>query len=211
MRAPELIDKKAYPSVWKFMAEFVEMQFADLRVMLQEPRDPMGLGPGCNFAAAAVLLNLISGFSVCLYNASLEVLSDPRRRGERFRKLLECYYPWDGEQYSPAKGSNWLWRGARNPLVHSLGVQISPTNEWTVIAKKPLSSSDISNLESSSKRPVWLGDLGFTIFQIPAPPFAKKVFLSVPCLYWGVWRMSEKLCKDSDQMKKADKLLSDLY
>lgn len=151
------------------------MQFADLRCLLQLPKSD--LNAGCNFAAAAVLFNIIAGFSVCFYNASLEGLKSRKERGDRFKGLLRKYYPWANEPVGKDTGVKVLYKAARNPLAHSLGVY-EPRAEWRVmLGKDALTASQIETMENSKSRPVWL------------PPTVSKTELAfqiyIPTLYWG--------------------------
>ncbi len=211
MKVSDLLDQREYPAVWKFLETQVEMQFADLRVLLQLPLGSPN-APGCNFATAAVLLNLLSGFSVCLFDTSVESLKSRTGRGDRLKRLLTRYYPWDGEQFSPTKGSEWLYDVIRNPMAHSLGVQVTSEDKWVGIWKRSLSLVEVKRLEDDSQRPIWVDQevLGLTVFKRPVSGGQICEFLSVPCLYWGVWRLLDRLCKDPTQMKKAEELLEQL-
>src|SRR5437773_9677467 len=82
----------------RLLFEHVDMQFDDIRTMLRLPM--ADLTGGCNFAATAVLFNIISGCSVCFYHASEEALTAVGQAGRRFRGLLEEFYPWVGESLS---------------------------------------------------------------------------------------------------------------
>ena len=155
MQLSDLVDSARFPAVAKFLDTQVEMQFADLRVLLQLPTGDWQAG--CNFAAANMLLNLLSGFSVCLMNAGLEALTERRDRGIRFKNLLDQYYPWDAESWSPNQCSEWLYDVARNPLAHSLGIRVTAIRQWGGIAKRPLRPAEIEVLEAIRERPNWLG------------------------------------------------------
>ena len=76
------IDKRKYPLVYKFISSHVEMQFVDVRGMLKLPLPKQGINGGCNFAAMAVLCNLISGIFRILYK------SNKSGAGELFRELI---------------------------------------------------------------------------------------------------------------------------
>jgi hypothetical protein len=52
------------PAVQQFLSELIDMQFADLRVLLRLPDPNLAPNIGCNFTAAAMMTNLISGFSI---------------------------------------------------------------------------------------------------------------------------------------------------
>ena len=203
MQTKTLVDKGPYPSVEKFLARHVEMQFADLRAMLRLPTEE--LQGGCNFAATAVLMNLISGFSVCLYNANL---GNTRDRGNRFNVMLNTYYPWQvgGEVNSDAEGSKKLYEFWRNPLAHRLGIHLG--KEWIGIGKSPLTASQIEELEASATPPgsLRMNPTGPTFIR-ETTQLEPSTMLSVPGLYWGTWRLLTKLCQDRTQMATAGKVL----
>lgn len=205
MQVSDLVDPARFPAVARFMETQVEMQFGDLRVLLQLPTEHWQVG--CNFAAANTLLNLVSGFSVCFMDAGLETRSRPRDRGKRFKRLLDLYYPWDGESWPPGQCSKWLYDVARNPLAHSLGIQTNAIREWGGIAKRPLSPSEIALLETTRDRPEWLGP---TLIVKAVNEGEPGVFLSIPGLYWGIWRLLENLCADQTHMEKAETLMGQL-
>lgn len=205
MHVHDLVDAGTHPSVHEFLKTQVEMQFDDLRVMLQLPKGDWS--GGCNFAAANTLLNLISGFSVCLFEACTKALTERQGRGDRFKRFLETYYPWADEGISPEEGSNWLYNVARNPLAHSLGVQVESEPKSAGLAKIALGSDQIEEIERSSARPDWLKP---TLFCRNVDKDASITFLSVPTLYWGVWRTMEGLTSDDSQMAAADGLLGSL-
>lgn len=203
MNAGNLVPRGLYPSVKRFLDKHVEMQFMDLRSMLRLPTDE--LQGGCNFAATAVLLNLLSGFSVCLYKANLSTRGD---RGNRFKGMLGTYYPWQigSEVNSKAEGSKSLYELWRNPLAHSLGIH--PGTEWIGIWKSLLSASQIDLLECSSTPPSFLRVIptGPTFIREPTS-LESSTMLSVLGLYWGTWRLLAKLCQDQGQMATADRVM----
>ena len=78
----------------RLLAEHVDMQFAvDVRTMLRLPT--ASLAGGCNFAAAAFIFNIIAGSSVCFYKTSDKAFMAKGDRGERFKKLLEDFMPFE--------------------------------------------------------------------------------------------------------------------
>src|SRR5438477_2212475 len=149
---PEVAD---YPRLRKLLARQIDMQIADLRVLLQLPLP--GLDAGCNFAAASVLFNLIGGCSVCFLNADPARVLKPTRRGggSEFKTLLNKHYPWREELVRPSKGVELLYHWARTPLVHALGLD-DPSREDMALAKGPIPPNRTRELEDSEKRPAWL-------------------------------------------------------
>jgi len=112
----------------------VEDQFNDVHSMM--------MLPNCNFAATAILVNLISGMSTIFYGQD-------GGSGARFKNVLKDFYPWDLQPSNNAPREvviECLYDTVRNPLAHSLGVQTQeakgrrgqPTH---VIVKKPSGKS----------------------------------------------------------------------
>ena len=58
----------------------VDMQFHDLRSLLQLPKPHLGLVGGCNLTATALACNIIAGASVLFYDASPKALTKRRSR-----------------------------------------------------------------------------------------------------------------------------------
>src|SRR5688572_9387491 len=80
-------------TVRAFVDEVVDMYLADVHAMLRLPRPEAKITEACNFAIAAVLLNVISGVSVILYKPG----TSRGDRGRLFRETAEAFYPWDAE------------------------------------------------------------------------------------------------------------------
>lgn len=59
------------------------MQIEDVRVLLRMPK--AGYPAGCNFAAVAVVFNMIGGVPVCFYDASPKALTNGDRGQQRNR------------------------------------------------------------------------------------------------------------------------------
>jgi hypothetical protein len=127
----------------KLLRDQLETQLADVHSMMRLPiKDDPGLQAGCNFTIAQVLLSVVSGVSVTLYEPSK--LNMQGVSGPLFKGVLEKHYPWDEERHLPgaqvdADGAKQLYQLFRNPLAHALGVIVSPsmTEAWpdrTVVA-----------------------------------------------------------------------------
>lgn len=187
----------------RLLAEHVDMQFIDVRTMLRLPM--AGLVGGCNFAVAAFIFNIIAGSSVCFYRASEKAFAARGERGERFKKLLEEFYPWEGEPVAKAQAVELLYEAARNPLAHSLGLDPPPTPGHTVreiaLVKRPLNEAEIAELESSPTKPAWVPA---TITRTTAPSGAERLDICVPALYWGVHRMLHRLFADPTHVADAN-------
>ena len=117
---PVAIGTDAGPVVEEFIRTQLEVYLRDIHTMLRLPKPRRGLHAGCNFAIAAVLLNLIAGLGT-VFRCGKK--GDPRYR---FISLLRDYYPWADE---PGQGvreanraANVLYDLFRNPFAHSIGL-----------------------------------------------------------------------------------------
>src|ERR1700738_2018276 len=185
MLPSEFQEVRGYRSLQRMFEAQLDMQFADMRTLLRLPREDADAG--CNFAAAAMLFNLIAGASVVLYNARVSAVTQANDRGKRFKDVLEAFYPWEGEPLQPRAGADALYKLARNPLAHTLGLDSPDPGRVTVLLKKsPLSLEEIEELENSISRPGWAGS---TIEQSVLSDGTAQTIISIPMLYWGVHRM----------------------
>src|SRR5437763_16336668 len=90
---------RPYPLVHNFVDNYVRMQFEDIGAMLHLPIQAIGINNACNFAAASVICNLISGISVTIFKPT--VWQRPNRNrvmqvigsGEAFKEFVKMYYP----------------------------------------------------------------------------------------------------------------------
>jgi hypothetical protein len=225
MLPSEYLEVQGRDGLKRLLAEQVDMQFVDLRTMLRLPMaDPPGraailsnllrrmlrlpvgdLPGGCNFAAASILFNLIAGSSVCFFNTSDAAFTERRDRGQRFKGVLEKFYPWQGEPVTKATAVEVLYEAARNPLAHSLGLEAPPAaghvQREIVLVKRPLSEAEIIELEDQVVKPAWAGS---TVTQGQTASGADRFEISVPALYWGVHRMLRALFADAGQVADAD-------
>src|SRR4051812_20698431 len=95
MLVSQLCPCPGFPQVQGFVAHVLDMQFGDVRAMLQLPRPEIGITPACNFAIATTLCNLISGISTTLYKpqAVLNVVQSPEiGSGAAFKGLINDYF-----------------------------------------------------------------------------------------------------------------------
>ena len=193
----------AYPAVQRMFREHLDMQFEDLRAMLQLP--VRGMRSGCNFAAAATLTNLIGGFSVVLYDdphPGMPPATAPHHRGDRFVHLLMDHFPHDAA-IEPAQATmvDVIYRFARNSLTHALGLRKPGVEPEINIVKRPLTPADIARLETSQIRPVGL--VGAVVHQRGARAYD----LSVIGLYWGTFRLLDALIANPRHMNFAEREL----
>jgi hypothetical protein len=182
------------PALYKFVKEHLDMQFDDVRGMMKLPLHGVGITGGCNFAAAAIICNLISGISMELYT--------PRKRksgsGKRFKELLERFYPWE-EGENKVQNSEVIYDMIRNPLSHSLGV-LRKDSLPISIDKHALTETQLQQIENSGLRPHWV--------PLAVTGDTRKYILSVPGLYWGTFHMLQNLAKDRTQLELADRRMS---
>src|SRR5437763_527004 len=122
MLVSQLAPAHAYPHVQGFLIALIDMQFSDVRAMLQLPRPDVGITPGCNFAITSTLCNLLSGFSTTVYKPAALLHENHSRYGSgpAFQDLVRDFFP-----YTPPGAADFpheLSQLCRNPLAHSVGL-----------------------------------------------------------------------------------------
>jgi hypothetical protein len=124
----DLVFAEAYPATHQFLRRHVDMQIADLRVLFRLPSDHLDPHVGCNLTTAAMMLNLISGFSVWFFQTeeaahikALEAKGGNRRSRRRFKEFIKAYWPQIPPEPSSDEVAKRLY-DVRNSLAHSLGV-----------------------------------------------------------------------------------------
>lgn len=204
MEFHKLVDSQQYPKLSYFLEHFLTMQFEELRCLLRLPEGE--LTAGCNYATACVLFNIIGGLSVCLYNASLDefMKKRPTGRGQRFKDLLETYYPWKDEPVPKKTAVEVLYNSVRNPLAHCLGLYRPDEKYGSRIVKTHVDIEKIAALESNKTRPSGLHP------TIIISPSAYHYDVNVNTLYWGLNRLIENLLSDKQQVERADAFLLQL-
>lgn len=183
-----------YPSVRRFIDDHLSMQFDDVRAMIKLPLAKEGLPAGCNFAAAAMLSNLISGISVVLYAPKNKRAGS----GAKFKELLVECYPWEAGE-NKADKAKVIYDLVRNPLAHALGV-LKKGSVPLAIEKGPLTEAQLAEIENATTRPA-------SVPQAVRKEGARYV-LSVAGLYWGVFQMLRGLASNAKQMQQAEKRLA---
>ena len=99
MLVSQLAPAHGYSHVQSFLVQLLDMQFSDVRAMLQLPRPDIGITPGCNFAIVSSLCNLISGISTTIYKPPgllHEVRSPNCGSARAFRELVVFCLSWNG-------------------------------------------------------------------------------------------------------------------
>ena len=193
------------PTVREMITKSIEsLSFGDVHTMLRLPirdKEPnKELGAACTFAITHVLLSVISGVSGTLY--------DPSRSkdgnwdvGEKFKKLLIQYFPWDHEpepRLRPEASAGIIYDVFRNPLTHSLGLNTNRRKRIEIKRADGLHERVIEQLESGPRL-----HQSSTVKRTDT-----EIELFVEPLYWGVRRMIEKLTTDKVRMKAAERFLN---
>jgi len=195
---------QSYPHLKKLLADHIDMQFEDVRVLLELPQP--GSTVGGNFATAALLFNIISGASVAFYNTSMKALKGKAGgSGARFRSVLTDHFPMAEITLPEPTVLQVFYDYSRNPLAHSLGLS-GPKNVDVFIAKKPLSAKQISELEDSPTLPKWAREALYDAGVQPGPSYR----ISISGLYWGVHRMLQSIFADSNQATRTDSVAATL-
>ena len=84
-------------NVQAFIRYQLELQLVDVHVMLRLPiKEYPGLLGGFNLSATQVLLSVVSGVSVVVYDPS--ALTSRGDRGKLFKNFLIDHYPWSQEE-----------------------------------------------------------------------------------------------------------------
>lgn len=194
---------QGYPHLKQLLADQIDMQFEDVRVLLGLPQP--GSNVGGNFATAALLFNIISGASVAFYNTSMKALKGKAGgSGARFQGVLRDHFPLTEITLPEAVVLTVFYNYSRNPLAHSLG--LSGPNVEVFIAKKALSSQRITELEDSPTLPKWSREALYDAGVQPGPGYR----ISISGLYWGVHRMLQSIFADSNHAKRADSVAANL-
>jgi hypothetical protein len=201
MTLPSLLPEvSGEPELKRFLQRHVDMQIAEVRKMF--------VREGFNFPLSSYMLDLISGMSVCFYNASTAGVLNTSGRGQRFKGCLLFAYPIESDlSISRSKLVDILWDYARNPLSHALGVYLprqSSPNEDVALTKRRISNIRLASLEDSITRPM---------FCLPTVTVArgtgKTMYdLHLSTLYWGIHRMLHTLLQDHSQIQASATLAS---
>jgi hypothetical protein len=189
----EYPEAQALPNVRRFLAEQIDMQFADIRVLLRLPQPAIAPHVGANFTATAMILGQISGFSVWFFhNRSAKLIEAEERRrkvtmplsGLRFTAFVRSYYPRAVGEPTPRTIGNVLY-DTRNVLTHNLGVgevrRLKGRRNVDIVKPDPaLSEEDVVELENYAS---------FSGARVPVQRRGQQVSLYVPGLYWALCRM----------------------
>jgi hypothetical protein len=169
------------------------MQLDDVRSMLRLPLEDLGLTGGCNFAAAAVLFNVLLGASQVLYSGE-----GIRNQGDRFKRFLLRYYPWEPSATDDLKTqtAGEFWE-VRHLLAKSLGRFTTRGRSRLKIEKDPLSREQVATLDTSTTRPP-----GVPVALRREPKEGQR--LSVGGLYWITVQLLRNFLADEAEVKEAE-------
>jgi hypothetical protein len=201
----ELVDDR-YPALKHFLQVQVDMQVADLRVLLQLPIPALDPNAAGNLTTTAALLNLISGFSVWLYQTqeslairALEERTGGRQSRRRFMGFVTNYWPRVPPEPEPAQVAERLYQ-TRNSLVHDLGATDDPSRteprSITIGKVAGLTLDDVvTRFERNLAHP-----LTVPVIQERGETFA----LSVDGLYWAAhWMLRETIRDQAAAINRA--------
>lgn len=197
-----LVGSGNYPNVQAFIIGLLDMQFADVRAMLQLPRPDIGITPACNFAITSTLCNLVSGISTTIYKPS-KLLHEVRSNcgsGRAFKGLIADFFP-----YTPAGAKDFpgeFYQLCRNPLAHSVGVigAATPVVAFTRIfdAAHPdrgWAEQELNDLEDPAK--------SFRLYRGIVID-AQRWTVHCDSLYLEIIETLCRVCSDSQQMQAAE-------
>lgn len=208
---PLVLSPHTPAAVERFIRGQVDMQSHDVHCMLRLPMPEAGLEAGCNLSAASVLLALIAGLSTVIY-------AGEGGAGERFRTMLDRYYPWTyspSGELTPAQTAKELYDLFRNPLVHALGLDTKDRGRGKgarVVRQKRsagfnirigrnggLTEEEVEELERSDARPP------FAAWTMLFEPNGRTLW--VEGLYWGTRRLVRSLTEDEEVTARAESFL----
>ena len=160
-----------------------------------------GLQGGCNLSATQILLSVVSGVSVTLYDP--DALQRRGDRGKLFKNVMIDHYPWKQEKHISyarlnSDLANDLYDFFRNPLAHALGVvdpKHNPTGWRVLIDKGSFREKDIEETEKAVSRPTDWEDP--TLRQD-----GTDLILWLRSLYWGVRTMIQDVASVRAQNQK---------
>ncbi len=209
MLVSQLAPATGYPHVHGFLVQLLDMQFADVRAMLQLPRPDIGIRPGCNFAIVSSLCNLISGISTTIYKPShlLQEVQSPKCGSARaFHGLIRDYFP-----YTPPGAVDFpqqLYDLCRNPMAHSAGLMDARA---PVVAFARIFDPSHDSFGWSDEQLEDLERPDRPQFSLPYPGIAidqTRWTLHCDSFYMDVIDMLRHLNADPTQMQAAEKRFS---
>ena len=180
----------------------VEPLLGDVHRMLAMPPEAYARPSGRQMQQpiALVLLATVAGVS------SKKLLhvpaGEPSGDGDRFRRCLTRFYPWDLDPPSGVlaeEASQILYKTFRNPLVHFLGMSKSGTPKIRIGRGHPGGdgNSRIEDLERMSEKP-------YSEPCLVVTPDRATITMWLEPFYWGVRILVERWSRDFEQVSAAD-------
>jgi hypothetical protein len=205
MLVTQMVGAKNYPLINHFIETVLDMQFADVRAMLQLPRPDLGIIAACNFAIVSTLCNLISGISTTIYKPSdlLNQVTSDCPSGRAFKELIRDFFS------CKSKGANDipenLYNLCRNPLAHSAGIADAalPRVYYTRVFHGEHDNAGWNDKE--------LDDLERERFRLPYHSIAirdQEWTIHCDCFYFEVIKMLRALIADVSQAQAAENRFS---
>jgi hypothetical protein len=119
------MDETRWPQIARLVRGPLEsLYFRDVHNLLRLPQREAGLGNGCDFAIARVLLSAVSTLSTALYATG----AADSGYHSAFCNMLVRFYPWDTEDEAPQTDARRqalaevLWSEHRAALDHPFGL-----------------------------------------------------------------------------------------
>jgi hypothetical protein len=203
MLVSQMIGEKIYPHINHFVETVLDMQFADVRAMLQLPRPDLGIFPACNFAIVSTLCNLISGISTTIYKPAdlLSQVKSDCASGRAFKELVRDFFPCRRQGTNDIPEN--LYDLCRNPLAHSAGIANAalPRVYYTRVFhgehdKSGWNDKELDDLERDPDR-----------FRLPYHSIEirqQEWTIHCDCFYFDVIRMLREVIADPIQGKASE-------
>lgn len=207
MFRPTIVDDGTPHAVRTFIRQVFDVYLRDVHAMLRLPRPEVQITEGCNFAISAVLMNVISGVSVVLY----EPPATRQHTARKFKDTARDFYPWNTEPMGAVdnqrEGAEILYSVFRNPMAHAFGFQepepLGPSN-ITRFPGPGLTEDDLEQIEVSTTRPTPALRNAPTLVRHPD---THRLDLNVESFYWGVRELLRRLTADATRMAAAEECL----
>jgi len=138
------------PYIMEVIEHVLDPCFEEIHYLLTIRRQDQGPKGSYQKTQAMVLIALADGM------AQLFIADGKIQVGDRFKKFLEKYYPWDKDMpdgFSRDEAVNFIWDNYRCPLFHRLGLRHSPDNLIRYGNVFSRSEDEIESIESCEIRP----------------------------------------------------------
>lgn len=216
---PLPIDETRAPHIARLVRGPLEnLYFRDVHDLLRLPQHEAGLGGGCDFAIARVLLSAVSTLSTALYATG----AGDSGYHSAYCNMLVRFYPWDSEDEAPQNDARRqalaevLWSEHRAAIAHPFGLWSGPRGDTRSARERGyliryrriggdgngLSESEIERLE---RAPDWPFETFGQTLQIRENAAA---VLKLERFYWGVRQTVLRLVADWTLADRAEAALA---